>query len=339
MAKRDYYEVLGLKKGASLDEIKKAYRKLAVKWHPDKWQQASEAEKKKAEENFKELAEAYDVLSDDQKRARYDQFGFNAQGGGFGGNGGASYGGFSADFDPMDIFNSFFGGAGGRRGGRGNFGGFSFDGATFNFGGGNGGFGGFGRQRMKGADRRITLKVTLQEVATGVTKKGKIQGEEIAIPLPAGVSEGQVFTIPGKGNPSPYAGGEPGDLLINIEEIPDKELLRDHEDLVYNLALPFCTAALGGSAEVPTLTGRVRLTVKPGTQSGSMLRLKGQGLPKADGYGKGDLIVNVLVYVPETLTDSERKTIESLRSSANMQPTEERRQSMFSRIRHLFERK
>lgn len=332
MAKRDYYEVLGLQKSASADEIKRAYRKLAVKWHPDRWEQASEAEKKTAEENFKELAEAYDVLSDDNKRARYDQFGHSAPGG-FGANSGA--GGFEgfggAGFDPMDIFNAFFGGGGGGRGGR-----------TYtytNFGGGNpfGGFGGFGGQRQtKGADRRITVKVTLQEVASGVTKKGKIQGEEISIPLPAGVREGQQFKLSGKGYPSQYQGGQPGDLIVNIEEIPDKELLRDHDDLVYNLLLPFHTAALGGPVEVPTLDGRARLTIKPGTQPGQMLRLKGKGLPSAEGYGRGDLIVNVLVYVPEKLSDAERKAIETLRDSENLQPTEEKRESLFAKIKYLF---
>ena len=332
--KRDYYEVLGLKKGASTDDIKKAYRKLAVKWHPDKWQQASEAEKKKAEENFKELAEAYDVLSDDQKRARYDQFGHEAPGG-FGANAGAGgFGGFGADFDPMDIFNSFFGG--GARGGRTytytNFGGGNpFEG--FGFGGGN-----FGRRSTKGADRRITLRLTLQEIAQGVTKKGKIQGEEISIPLPAGVREGQQFKLAGKGYPSQYQGGQPGDLLVNIEEIPDKELLRDQDDLVYNLLLPFTTAALGGPAEVPTLNGHARITIKPGTQSGSMLRLKGKGLPSTEGYGRGDLIINVLVYVPETLTDKEKKTIESLADSPNMQPDEQKRESLFAKIKYFFTR-
>lgn len=331
MAKRDYYEVLGLQKGASADDIKKAYRKLAVKWHPDKWQQASDAEKKKAEENFKELAEAYDVLSDDQKRARYDQFGHSAPGG-FGANGGASgFGGFGADFDPMDIFNSFFGG-GGRSYTYTNFGGGNpFEG--FGFGGG-----GFGHCNTKGADRRITIKLTLQEIASGVTKKGKIQGEDIIIPLPAGVREGQQFKLSGKGYPSQYQGGQPGDLIVNIEEIPDKDLLRDQDDLVYNLLLPFYTAALGGPAEVPTLDGRVRLTITPGTQSGSMLRLKGKGLPIQNGFGRGDLIVNVLVYVPEKLTDAERKTIESLRDSQNLQPTEEKRESIFSKIKYLFTR-
>ncbi|MBR0037120.1 MAG: DnaJ domain-containing protein [Bacteroidales bacterium] len=339
--KRDYYEVLGLQKGATDDDIKKAYRKMAVKWHPDKWQQASEAEKKKAEENFKEVAEAYEVLSDANKRARYDQFGFNAPGG-FGANSGAGgFGGFSSDFDPMDIFNAFFGGgargaSGGSRSYSFNFGGSSPFGEAFS--GFDGFGGGFGRRSTKGADRRITLKVTLQEIAKGVTKKGKIQGEEISIPLPAGVREGQQFKLAGKGYPSQVQGGQPGDLLVNIEEVPDPELLRDRDDLVYNLALPFATAALGGQVEIPTLDGRVRITVKPGTQSGSMLRLKGKGLPNTEGYGKGDQIVNVLVYVPETLTDKERKAIESLRDSQNCQPSESKRQTMFSKIRHLFTR-
>lgn len=332
MAKRDYYEILGLQKGASADDIKKAYRKLAVKWHPDKWQQASEAEKKTAEEHFKELAEAYDVLSDDQKRARYDQFGHDAPGG-FGANGGAGgFGGFGgAGFDPMDIFNQFFGGGRGFGGGN----------VHFDFGGGNPfeGFGGFGRRSTKGADRRITIKLTLQEIATGVTKKGKIRGEEISINIPAGAREGQTFRLAGKGDASQYQGGQPGDLLVNIEEIPDKELLRDQDDLVYNLLLPFYTAALGGTAEVPTLDGHARLTIKPGTQSGSMFRLKGKGLYNATTGHNGDLIVNVLVYVPENLTDKERKTIESLRDSANLQPTEEKRETIFSKIKYLFGRK
>lgn len=340
MAKRDYYEVLGLKKGASADEIKKAYRKAALKWHPDKWQQSSDAEKKTAEANFKEVAEAYDVLSDDNKRARYDQFGHNAPGG-FGANSGAGgFGGFGgADFDPMDIFNAFFGGGGGKRG----FGGGNAHFYT-NFGGGGnpfGGFGGFGQQSTKGADRRVTLKVTLEEVAKGVTKKGKIGGEEISIPLPAGVREGEQFAIEGKGQPSRYQGGQPGDLIVNIEEIPHEFLMRDHDDLVYNLLLPFYTAALGGPAEIPTLDGHLRINIKPGTQPGQILRLKGQGLPvEGSSIGsKGDLLVNVLVYVPENLNDQERKAIESLRDAANLQPTEEKRQSLFSRIKYLFTKK
>lgn len=344
-AKRDYYEVLGIAKGASDDDIKKAYRKMAVKWHPDKWQQASEAEKKTAEENFKEVAEAYEVLSDPNKRARYDQFGFNAPGGGFGGGaggaGGAGFEGFGAGFDPMDIFNAFFGGgaSGGTRSTRNGRTTYSFhfggDGEPFTF---TSGGGGFGRRNTKGSDRRITLKVTLQEIAKGVTKKGRIQGEEISIPLPAGVREGQVFKLAGKGYPAPVSGDKPGDLLVNIEEVPDANLLRDGDDLVYNLAIPFATAALGGQAEVPTIDGRVRINIKPGTQSGSILRLKGLGLPNPDQYGCGDIIVNVLVYVPETLTDTERKAIESLRNSTNCTPTESNRQSLFAKIKYLFQR-
>lgn len=338
MAKRDYYEVLGLQKGASADDIKKAYRKLAVKWHPDKWSNASEAEKKTAEEKFKELAEAYDVLSDDNKRARYDQFGHNAPGG-FGANSGA--GGFGgAGFDPMDIFNTFFGGAGAGRNGHVHF---DFGGGGNPFGGGGSPFDSFfggGRRSTKGSDRRITLKVTLEEVAKGVTKKGKIGGEEISIPLPAGVRQGQQFQIEGKGNPSQYQGGQPGDLIINIEEIPHDKLMRDQNDLVYNLLVPFTTAALGGPAEIPTLDGALRINLKPGTQPGQILRLKGQGLPSNEGYGKGDLLVNVLVYVPETLNDKERELIEKLRDveSGNQQPTEEKCKSLFSRIRYLFEK-
>lgn len=338
MAKRDYYEVLGLSKGASADDIKKAYRKLAVKWHPDKWQQASEAEKKKAEENFKELAEAYDVLSDDNKRARYDQFGHNAPGG-FGGAGGGNPFGGGAGFDPMDIFNAFFGGGGGRGFGGGNVH-FDFGGGGDPFGGAFGGFGGgFGRRNTKGSNRRVTLKVTLEEVATGVTKKGKIGGEEISIPLPAGVREGEQFIIKGKGNPSQYQGGEPGDLEINIQEVPHEKLMRDHQDLVYNLLIPFTTAALGGPVEVPTLLGgSLRLNIKPGTQPGQMLRLKGQGLPiEKNGFSsKGDMIVNVLIYVPTQLSDKEREAIESLRDAENMQPTEEKRQDLFSKLKFFF---
>lgn len=358
MAKRDYYEVLGLQKGASTDDIKKAYRKLAVKWHPDKWQQASDAEKKTAEENFKELAEAYDVLSDDNKRARYDQFGHaGMSGSGFGGaGGGGGFGGFGADFDPMDIFNAFFGG--GARGGRGgrtytytNMGGNPFGGA-----GGFGGFadafgGGFGRQAMKGQDLNITLKVTLDDVVNGVEKKVKIRHtvadesgnvrqieDIIPIKLPKGVMEGQKFKAKGKGNAAPGGHGEPGDLIVNIEEVPHAELLRDKEDLVYNLVISFPTAALGGPVEIPTLNGRVRINIPAGTQPGKMLRLKGKGLPANGGATVGDMLVNILVYVPENLTKEERKAIECLASGKNCEPNEEKRQSLFSKLKWFFTR-
>lgn len=343
MAKRDYYEVLGLQKGASADEIKKAYRRLAVKWHPDRWTQGTDAEKKTAEDNFKELAEAYDVLSDEQKRARYDQFG-HAGMGGAGSSGG--YGGFGgAGFDPMDIFNAFFGGGGGRA--------YTYT----NMGGGNpfggfGGFEGFGRQRVvKGEDLRITLRVSLREVASGVEKKVRIRHtvadangnisqveEVIPVRLPKGVMEGQKFKASGKGNAAPGGKGQPGDLIVNVIEEPDNELMRDHDDLVYNLLLSFPTAVLGGPVEIPTLDGRVRINIPAGTQPGKILRLKGKGLPANGGYGTGDLIVNILVYVPETLSDDERKTFEKLRNNEHFEPKEKDRQSLFSKLKWFFTR-
>lgn len=355
MAKRDYYEVLGLQKGASADDIKKAYRKLAMKWHPDKWTQASEAEQKTAEQNFKEVGEAYAVLSDDQKRARYDQFGHAGMGGNAGGGGG--FGGFDfggAGFDPMDIFNAFFGGAAGGRGGRGARGGF-----YTNMGGG-GPFGGFGdffsgggnpfEQTVKGQDLNVTLRVSLQEVMEGVEKQvtirhsvadasGNVRQVEETIPvrLPKGVIEGQKFRAKGKGNAAPGGRGIQGDLIVNIEEIPHKELLRDHQDLVYNCLISFPTAALGGPVEIPTLTGHARINIPAGTQPGKMLRLKGKGLPNKDNGGQlGDLIVNILVYVPEKLSSDDRKAIEQLQQSRNCEPNEEKRESLFSKLKYFF---
>lgn len=358
MAKRDYYEVLGLQKGASADEIKRAYRKLAMKWHPDKWTQASEAEQKTAEVNFKEVGEAYAVLSDDQKRARYDQFGHAGMGGsGFGGGGTGGYDFGGAGFDPMDIFNAFFGGGAGGRAGRG--------GRTYSFNmGGGGPFGGFGdffsgaagggnpfQQAVKGQDVNITLKVTLDEVMNGVDKQVKIRHsvadasgnisqieEVIPIHLPKGVMEGQKFKARGKGNAPRGGMGEPGDLVVNIEEIPHAELLRDHEDLVYNCLISFPTAALGGPVEIPTLTGRVRINIPAGTQPGKMLRLKGKGLPQKDSVVMGDLIVNILVYVPESLSDSERRAIEQLQQGEHCQPTEPKRHSLFDNLKYFFTR-
>ena len=353
--KRDYYEVLGLLKGASADEIKKAYRKLAMKWHPDKWTKSTPAEQQEAEKNFKEVGEAYAVLSDDQKRARYDQFGHaGMSGSGFGGaGGGGGFDFYGAGFDPFDIFNAFFGGgaAGGARG-RGS------RTYSFNMGGGNpfGGFGGgnpfagFGQQEVRGSDLNVTLRITLDEVMNGVNKEIRIrhsvadgQGdvrqveETIAINLPAGVIEGQKFKKRGKGNAAPGGQGTPGDLIVNIEEIPHAELMRDHQDLVYNCLISFPTAALGGPIEVPTLGGgRLRVNLSAGTQPGKMLRLKGKGLPNRETGGMGDLLVNIRVYVPETLTSDERRAIESLQTSRNCQPNEEKRQSLFSKIKLFF---
>ena len=387
--KRDYYEVLGVDKKASLDEIKKAYKKLALKYHPDRQHDKSDAEKKEAEEKFKEAAEAYSVLSDNDKRARYDQFGFagDQMGGGAGGFGG---------FDINDILNSVFGGG-------------------FNFGG-FGGFSGFGgggsQQRVnRGSDLRVRVKVTLADVAHGVEKKlkiprmvsckscrgtgakngtsqdtcpichgtgaevrtrrtmfgimqeqtqchscggsgkiikekcpdcggkGLIRKEEIVtVNIPAGVAEGMMLKMSGRGNDAP-GGGVPGDLLIVIEETENNLLVRNGDDIIYNLMLDFPTAVFGGKVDVPTVDGQARVTIKPGTQPGTVLRLRGKGLPDTNQYGKGDELINVIIYVPEALNADERKAIETLRdsNSGNIKPTESTRSRIFSRLRHIFD--
>lgn len=384
--KRDYYEVLGVSKNATADEIKKAYRKKAIQYHPDK-----NPGDKEAEEKFKEAAEAYDVLSDADKRAKYDQFGHSMGPQGFGGGGG--YGGYSGGGMSMeDIFAHFgdiFGGA---------------------FGGGFGGATG-GQQRKhvsKGTDLRITVKVTLKDILNGVDKKLKIprlvacshchgtgakdgtafktcprchgtgyvttvqqtfmgpmqsqtvcpecngegkviteqcsychgtgvekKEEIVSFHIPAGVEDGMVLTMRGQGN-APRNGGVNGDLLIKIQEEADPDLIRDGNDLIYNLMLDFPTAALGGAAEVPTIEGRARLKIAAGTQPGKVLRLRGKGLPTMNGGAKGDLLVNVMVYVPEELTDAEKSAIESLKDAPNVTPTETTSKRIFSRLRHIF---
>ena len=336
--KRDYYEVLGVPKTADADEIKKAYRKLALAYHPDK-----NPGDKAAEEKFKEAAEAYEVLSDPKKKAQYDQFGYRDPS-----SFSQQYGGGFQNMDINDILRNLgdiFSGMGGLGSifGEGD-GDFYVNGQRVNFGGGR------RPQPAKGADIRLTMRLTLQEVATGVTKKGKIRRrvatsagteereEVVAIPIPRGVATGQKLRVAGKGHAS-MSGGPTGDLLINIEVEPDAELLRDGNDLVYNLALPFPTAALGGPVEVPTLGGgRVRLNIPAGTQPGKMLRLKGKGLPSANNTELGDMIVNILVYVPESLSADEEAAIRKMASSAAFRPTEAQRSSLFARIRHLFDK-
>ena len=393
--KRDYYEVLGVSKNATADEIKKAYRKKAIQYHPDK-----NPGDKEAEEKFKEAAEAYDVLSDADKRARYDQFGHSMGPQGFGGGSGGygSYGGFGGGMSMEDIFAHFgdiFGG--------------HFGGADF------GGFGGAAGARPrrhvnKGTDLRITVKVTLKDIKEGVDKKlkipmqvacphckgtgakdgtafhtcprcngsgyvttvqqtfmgamqsqtvcpecngeGKIVTEKcqycngtgvekkeeiVSFHIPAGVEDGMVLTLRGKGN-APRGGGVNGDLLIKIQEEKDAELIRDESDLIYNLMLDFPTAALGGQAEVPTIDGRARLKIAPGTQPGKVLRLRGKGLPKMNSSHVGDLLVNVMVYVPENLTDTEKAAIESLKDAPNIVPTKSTSDRIFSKLRHIFSR-
>ncbi len=388
--KRDYYEVLGVSKNATADEIKKAYRKKAIQYHPDR-----NPGDKDAEEKFKEAAEAYGVLSDADKRARYDQFGHSMGPQGFGGGSGGfgGFSGFGGGMSMEDIFATFGDIFGGR------FGGGGFGGAA----------GGRPRQHVnKGTDLRITVKVTLKDIMNGVDKKLKIpklvadpvckgtgakdgtafgtcprchgsgyistvqqtimgpmeshsvcpecngegkiiteqcphchgQGVEkkeeiVSFHIPAGVENDMVLTIRGQGN-APRRGGVNGDLLIVIQEEKDPELIREGNDLIYNLMLDFPTAALGGTAEVPTIEGKARLKIAAGTQPGKVLRLRGKGLPKMNSNVKGDLLVNVMVYVPEQLSDAEKAAIESLKDTPNVVPTKSTSQRIFSRLRHIF---
>ena len=386
MAKRDYYEVLGVDKKASEEEIKKAYRKIAIKYHPDR-----NPGSKEAEEKFKEAAEAYDVLHDPQKRQQYDQFGFDAgKMGGFGG-------GFSTDFSMDDIFSMF----GDVFGGRGGFSGFS-------------GFGGSQRQatrQHRGNDLRLKVKLTLQEIATGATKKfkvrkdiacphchgsgaegnsgsetcptchgqgyvirtsqslfgmmqsqttcptchgegkviknkcthchgdGVIKGEEVVeINIPAGVAGGMVVNVPGKGNAGKHNGLN-GNIQVLIEEEPNETFVRDGQDIIYNLLLDFPTAALGGQVDIPTIDGqKVRIKIEPGTQPGKTLRLRSKGLPAVQGYGRGmgDLIVNVSVYVPKTLSRQEKEMLESMKDSDNFKGDSLTKKSIFDKFRNYF---
>jgi len=389
MAKRDYYEVLEVTKESTVEEIKKAYRKKAIQYHPDK-----NPDDKEAEEKFKEAAEAYDVLSNADKRARYDQFG-HAGMSGAAGNGGPFGGGMSMD-DIFSMFGDIFGGHGG-----GGFGGFS----------GFGGFGGGGQQqrRFRGSDLRVKVKLDLKEIAAGAEKKfklkkyvncehchgsgaegssgsetcttcngsgsvirnqqtilgtmqtrttcptcngegkiiknkckvcggdGIVHGEEVvSVKIPAGVAEGMQLSMGGKGNAGKH-NGVPGDLLIQVQEEPHPELIRDDNDLIYNLLLSFPTAALGGTVEIPTIDSRVKVKIDQGTQPGKVLRLRGKGLPSVNGYGTGDLLVNVSVYVPETLNKEEKSTMEKLEDADNFKPSGSVKEKIFKKFKSLFD--
>ena len=389
MAKRDYYEVLGVDKNANEDDIKKAYRKIAIKYHPDR-----NPGNKEAEEKFKEAAEAYDVLHDPQKRQQYDQFGFD--GPNMGGFGGFSGGGFSMD-DIFSMFGDIFGGHGGA-----GFGGF-------------GGFGGGARQQHgqqhRGNDLRLKVRLSLQEVATGVTKKfkvkkdvtcthchgtgaangstaetcptchgsgvvtrttqsffgmmqtqsvcptcqgegkvikdkchechgtGVVKGEEVVeIKIPAGVAEGMVVNVPGKGNAGIH-NGIAGNIQVYIEEEPNETFVRDGENILYNLLLDFPTAALGGTAEIPTVDGsKVKIKIEPGTQPGKTLRLRDKGLPPVQGYGReiGDLIVNISIYVPKEMSREEKKMLEELQKSDNFKGDNATKKSIFDKFKNYF---
>lgn len=369
MAKQDYYELLGVDRGASAADIKKAYRKLALKYHPDK-----NPDDPSAEDKFKAAAEAYEILSDDQKRARYDRFGHDGVKGGPGG-----FGGGGAGMNMDDIFSQFgdiFGGA---------------------FGGGGGGG---GRRRMKGSNLRIKVKLTLEEIANGVEKKVKVfrqvqakgaeystcstcggtgqirrvtntilgamqtattcnvcggSGQQIKkrpsgsdehgmvreesvvnIKIPAGVEDGMQLSMRGEGNAAPM-GGVPGDLLIVVEEIAHESLQRNGQNLHFDLYVPFTDAALGSTAEVPLVSGKAKIKIEPGTQSGKIVRLRGKGLPAVDSYGTGDLLVNINVWTPQKLTDKERSMLEELRDSDNFQPeANHKERGFFDKVRDMF---
>lgn len=382
MSKRDYYEVLGVDKNASETEIKKAYRKVAIKYHPDK-----NPDNPEAEEQFKEAAEAYDVLSNGDKKARYDQYGHagvgGAAGGGFGG------GGMSMD-DIFSHFGDIFGGGG--------FGGF----------GGFGGSGGGRRRVNRGSNLRIKVKLTLEEILKGAEKKvrvnkyipcdtchgsgaegngrstcntchgtgqvtkvvnsflgqmqtqttcpqcggegeiitnkckschgnGIVKGEEvITLNIPAGVSDGMQLSMSGKGNAA-ARGGVPGDLIILIEEIDHEDLERDGMNLLHDHFISFPDAALGTTIEIPTLEGKARVKIAPGTQPGKVLRLKGKGLPDVNSYGKGDLLVTINVWVPKELLEVERAELHKLNQSKNFIPNPDNKEKgFFNRMRDYF---
>lgn len=382
MEKRDYYEVLGVSKSADATEIKKAYRKLALKYHPDK-----NPGDKEAEEKFKEAAEAYDVLSNEEKRRRYDQFGHA-------GVGGAGQGGFGGGMSMDDIFSQFgdiFG----------SFGGFS-------------GFGGFGggrsaRRVNRETNLRVKVKMNLQEIATGIEKKikvkkyvacqhcngtgakdgksystcstckgsgqvtrvqntilgamqttstcptcegeGKIINEKctfcngegvlmseevISINIPAGVGEGMQLSLSGKGNAA-RRGGVNGDLIVLIEEEEHPELVRDGNDLLYNVFIGYPEAVLGETVEIPTIEGKVKVKIEAGTQPGKILRLRGKGLPDVNGYGKGDLLAKVNVWIPKNLSKDEKKLVEKMKEAEGFKPGSGDKKSIFSKMKDFFD--
>ena len=394
MSKRDYYEVLGVEKSASEAEIKKAYRKMAIQYHPDK-----NPGDKEAEEKFKEAAEAYSVLSDKDKRARYDQFGHAGMGGAAGGGAGGFGQGMSMD-DIFSMFGDIFGGGGG-------FGGFS----------GFGGFGGGGgrpqQRKFRGSDLRVKVKMSLKDISTGVEKKFKLKkyvtcehchgsgaegdsgtetcpnchgtgsvmrtqqsifgmmqtqtvcpncngegkiiknkckhcsgegityGEEVVeVKIPAGVAEGMQLTVNGKGNAGKH-NGVAGDLLVVIEEESHPDLIRDENDLIYNLLLSVPTATLGGTVEIPTIDSKVKVKIEPGTQPGKVLRLRGKGLPNVNSYGyssgTGDLLVNISVYIPEHLSKDEKQAMEKMQDSDNFMPNLSIKEKIFKKFKNFFD--
>ena len=379
MAKQDFYEILDISKSASQAEIKKGYRKMAIKYHPDK-----NPDDTTAEENFKKAAEAYEVLSDENKKARYDQYGHagldGPQGGGRGGFGG---GGMDMD-DIFSQFGDIFGGGGG--------------------GGGFGGFGGGGGQRqarVKGSNMRIRVKLTLEEIANGVEKKVKvrrkvqaqgvsyktcttcngsgqqmrvtntilgrmqtaatcgtcsgageiisskpsgadaqgliIEEEAVSISIPAGVTEGVQLKVGGKGNDAPGKNSISGDLLVLIEEIPHETLKREGTNIHYDLYVNFSEAVLGTNKEVDTVSGKVKIKIDAGAQSGKILRLKGKGLPSIERYGTGDFLIHINVWTPQELNKEQRQFFEQMADSENFKPAPNKSdKSFFEKVKDMF---
>lgn len=300
-SKRDYYEVLGVGKNASDDEIKKAYRKLAIKYHPDK-----NPGNKEAEAKFKEINEAHDVLSDKQKRARYDQFGHA----GVGGAGGASG-------------NPFAGGNPFGQGGTFNYGGQTF---SFDFGGAGGsvfddilgsmfGFGGGARRPRRGADYQTSVTLTFEEAIFGTTEKVTVEGKDLKVKIPAGIDDGMSVRLKGKGGPAPEGGSEPGDLYVRVRVKPHKHLTREGAIILSEEHINMVDAALGCEIEVETVDGTVTMKVPAGTQSGTPFKLSGHGVPfRADG-DRGPHIVTVIVETPKNLSRKQKELLEEFRNS------------------------
>jgi molecular chaperone DnaJ len=373
--KKDFYEILGIDKGATPEQIKKAYRKKAIEYHPDK-----NPGDKQAEENFKAAAEAYEVLSDPNKKARYDQYGSAA----FDGSAGGGFNGGGMNMDDIfsqfgDIFGSAFGGGGG-------FGGFG---------------GGGGQRRMKGSNLRIKVKMTLEEIANGVEKKVKVkrkvqakgvtfktcptcngagqimkvtntilgrmqtaatchtcggtgqiieskpthadaqgmvmEDETVSIKIPAGVVDGMQLKVTGKGNDAPGNNSIPGDLIVAIEEIEHETLKREGENLHLDLYISFPEATLGTSKDIDTVNGKVRIKLEEGIQSGKILRLKGKGVPSVNSYGTGDLLVHVNVWTPKTLNKEQRQFFEKSLTDENFVPHPEKSdKSFFEKVKDMF---
>ncbi|AUC23158.1 molecular chaperone DnaJ [Polaribacter sejongensis] len=380
MAKQDFYEILGLSKSATQAEIKKGYRKMAIKYHPDK-----NPDDTTAEENFKKAAEAYEVLSDENKRARYDQYGHAGFEGPQGGGGFGGGGGMNMD-DIFSQFGDIFGGGGGG------------------FGGGFGGFGGGGGQRqarVKGSNMRIRVRLTLEEIAKGVEKKVKVrrkvqaegvtyktcttcngsgqqmrvtntilgrmqtattcgtcsgageiistkpseadaQGliikeETVPINIPAGVTEGVQLKVGGKGNEAPGKNSVAGDLLVLIEEVPHDFLKREGTNIHYDLYVNFSEAVLGTSKEVDTVTGKVKIKIDAGTQSGKILRLKGKGLPSIERYGTGDFLIHINVWTPQELNKEQKQFFDKMSDNENFRPNPNKSdKSFFEKVKDMF---